>query len=1257
MAFTLTIVSVSDSGFRYLDDAFARLAQNPEAAAVVEKNLTIHRHHVGELRDYGDTLSAMKDEMRRSHMILLDLMGAPPSVVGACEEVAADYGGDLVVLGAGTDFLRSRMKLGRFSMAALSRFMPSGKSGKGKKEPLNMEKMMGRVESLGKVLPVGPLKDMRHWILLSKYWCFAGPENLLNMLLLICRHYGGIKGLPTHGDLVDYSRYVLFDPRHHQGFTTLDDLKAAWGWDPGRQTVGVLFHHFDYPHYASGVLSRIMDRLRETYNVVPLGVSSGMEKFRQIEALMDDGMTIDLLWDFLPFRFGAGPMGGDPEAGLAIFRKLGVPVMHPFFLGKRKETEWKEGVCGLSPMELVIQIMLPELDGVIDTVPVAALGDHPPEGGASELHILEGRLDKLMGRARGYLKLRELANAKKKIAFLLYNYPPGEGSVGGGAFLDAFASMERITTALHHAGYGCNPISADRLETTFMAEGVCNTAQWHLPDAVPIRWPSEAYLQGDALHRERVDEISQAWGPAPGQVMAEAQDVMIPGILEGNLFVGLQPSRGPHDDPSEQYHDTALPPHHQYLAFYRWLEHEFKADAVVHVGTHGTLEFLPGKESAMSDACFPDHLIGRMPHFYLYYSGNPAEATIAKRRIHGCLISHAGPPLKPSGLYGEAAELEGVLNELAESEAIAPERRSRLEEKLSDMAKAMNLNLEGEPTPDAIAHELMRMKTMLMPVGLHTMGNPFTTEAETLYLAAMLSWDRGEIPALESVLRRLPGLAAPDAAQKACESIIRSYYMGDKALYRELADQADHGTQALLDRVLSYGTQCLHRIRQTQEIDALLGALNGSRVEAKLGGDLIRDPEIFPTGHNLFQFDPRLVPSDAAMARGQSIAESTLAHYRKEHHGKWPDSVSVVLWGLETSRTRGETLCQVLAYLGVRITSTRASMEKTFEIIPSAELGRPRIDCITTICGFFRDMYPTLLDLLDNAFDTVASLNEPDEANHVRKHSRNRFAALVKDHGEQEAKELSRARIFGPPQGEYGTGITGIIESGNWQDETEIAEAYLASQKHIYTRNRRGEARADLFREGLKTVDLVSQVRSSADYTFTDLDHYYEFFGGLSRSVQAVRGEKPDMLITDSSGSQLFTDKASKAVELGVRTRLLNPEYIDNMLAHKVHGAQEINARIENLVGLSATTGTVDSWVFSQVKETYVDNLEVYEKLLENNRFAAARILERMLEAWQRGYWDATDEEIMDLRERYMELEGDIEAATDPGDAPMGGVS
>ena len=534
----MTFVSVSDGGLRYLNEVVEGFIAGEEFGHLFEGKIKIEMYFVGEHKDHSESFSAIERSILSSDIVLLDLMGADRSVSDRIDKIIEGYGRNVVLLGYGSEYLRSRVCLGSFSLSKIMNMMKLMRK-KGSKQDrtfFDMEKMLDRMETLGKIAPFGLLKDMRNWVLLGKFWRNAGPENIKNMILLLCRDYGKIKELPRPGEPIDYSRHVLFDPENLRGFETLSELKKEWGWNKNLKTVGLLFHNFNYPNYSFGILSKIIKHLRRKYNFVPFGISFGSDKYEKISRILDEGLKLDLMWNFLPFRFGAGPMGGDVESGLKIFRRLNVPIMHPFFLGKRKITDWDKSVKGLSPMEIIVHIMLPELDGVVEVVPIAALCGKQNNRIADlqELRLIEHRFEKLTARSESYITLRNKNNKDKRIAFVLYNYPPGEGNVGGGSFLDTFKSIERITLKMKNTGYRCDQISASDLEETFMNNGVCNSAQWSNREAVKTRYSLEKYVTdtGSNLHKLMINRISKDWGNPPGRIMSDDESFLIPGIID-----------------------------------------------------------------------------------------------------------------------------------------------------------------------------------------------------------------------------------------------------------------------------------------------------------------------------------------------------------------------------------------------------------------------------------------------------------------------------------------------------------------------------------------------------------------------------------------------------------------------------------------------------------------------------------------------------------------------------------------------------
>ncbi len=1246
--YQLTFVCISSSGLKFVDETVSFFKQHPDTRMLYGREFVISCFYIGEAGSQAGKYSAMAGAIKDSNFLFLDLMGADGGTVKLLEEETQSYSGDLAVMGAGTDVLRNRIRLGAFEFKAMAAKMGRKRSPMGMKN-MDPDRLMAMAGLMGKVSRFS--RGMHDWLKLQQAWSNAGFENIKNMILVVLREYGGFKLLPRPGKIMDYSSQVLFDPRTQEGYKTFKAFQKEMPWDGAKPTLGLLFSSINYPYYNFGIMGEIMERLSRDFNLVPLGVHTGEKKFKLIENHLAQGMELDLVWDFLPFRFGAGPMGGNEELGLNIFRKFNVPVMHPFFMNRRRITDWEGEVAGLGPAELIICTMLPEMDGVTDTIPMAGLSpiDSDTLPDLSEIKLIPERFERFRKKSLKLMGLRRKENRDKKIAIIIYNYPPGEGTVGGGAFLDTFKSVENIVSRLKGEGFLADGITGQQLEETFMDQGMCNTPRWSGESHGAVCYPFDRFQEStrDLPGRDLVDRCTREWGPFPGRIMTGSNGFSIPGIRDKNLFVGLQPSRGTVEDPDKNYHDKALPPHHQYMAFYQWLRDDFKADAVVHVGTHGTLEFLPGKESGMSSACYPDFLIGDLPHFYYYHSGNPSEATIAKRRSHGCLVSYSGPGFKHSGAYGEMLELEGLLEEFQETETLSVARKEELYQKIVEQSETLDLMPEDPKDVDAIAAELVRLKTSLMPLGLHLIGQGFSPDEATSFMAAILAWDRGELSALPGIItaalpKETPEIHLEERAWELSLALIKDRFFGSGALFDSVRETLAPEPAGALERAMEFGRGCLDAIQESDELGGLLRGLSGEFIEARLGGDLVRDPEVFPTGYNIFQFDARKVPSATAMIRGQKIADSTLDHYLKENN-TYPESVSVVLWGLETSRTKGETLGQILHYLGVRLVSSPNSFEKKFELIPLDELGRPRIDVVVSLCGFFRDMFPNMIEFLDEIFEAVCLADEPGEMNFFRKHARAMEAELMETMTREEARELSWGRLFGPPEGEYGTGLTTLINNRAWEDESDLAQGFIGAQKHLYSRNRRGQAQRGLFESNLKQVELVSQVRSSVDYSIADLDHYYEYFGGLSRSVEEVTGRKPAMLYTDSSSSKIYTDEAGKAIQISVRTRLLNPEYINALLEHQVHGAQHLADRVENLIGLSATTGRVASWIFSSVKETLLDDREMLEKLKNNNAFALHSMVERLFEANNRGYWDAREEELADLRELYLDMEGEIE--------------
>ncbi len=1186
-----------------------------------------------------------------SDSVLIDLMGTPEAIVkdifAAFEKTQADI---IPFGGSGREYLR----MGELSAESMNGGM--GRSTVKKKPSMEaMKKMSSMAEKMGKVMP-GKMKDLRNYSQIIKYFNVADDYNIKNMLILLLREYGNFSDLPKPKEAREIPELGIRDPRTKEYFQSYDQYQKATGGDPGQPTVAVLFYGHTYPNDTSACVASICDRIQEFANVLPIAFSSpSVQAYSTLAQYLKDvdGKKVDLIINFMSFRLGAGPMGGDAQRAIDILAETDAPYFHPFFMSRRRIEEWAESKQGVSSVEFMISVMLPELDGCFEALPVGAMCE--PEYVAEfdvelrDLSLIEDRVEKFLARIRQYLELRQKDNADKKVAILCYNYPPGEANVFGGAFLDTFKSIEKLLLDLADHGYAVTPFTAEELMEKFTTGGVVNSARYFLTETEVISYPTSAYQQ--KINKLPVyDQLIAQWGEAPGKVMVtDKKEFRIPGVLAGNVFIGLQPSRGYEEDSDKVYHDKELFPHHQYQAFYYWLHDEFQADAMIHVGTHGTLEFTPGKECGMSGDCFPDMLISDIPHLYLYYSGNPSEAMIAKRRSHANIISYQPSEYVPGNLYGEYLNLKSMIDEYREARLKSPVRCEGILKNIEEAAKDNNL-----PTSlEELEHELFRMDRTLIPKGLHTFGIGYDQVQAEGYARALVRRDHGEILGLNRIVASSLGYDYDELFEKEQHGLIKEIEAQANTVLGEYfakGKKPTFGDKALEQQAaitLAFAREMSENSKQNNETKGLIAVLAGKYNPARLAGDIFRSPEVLPAGQNLYQFDPRQVPSATAMQVGIKIACNTIEAYLKAN-GTSPETTAVILWGLETSRTQGETVAQILAYWGVRAVAHQNVWKSTFEIIPLEELGRKRVDVVINMCGFFRDMFPNIIHDLNKLLEQLSNLDEPEEMNCIKANTRRIHQQLINSGMESgKAQELSRARIFGPAEAHYGTSLTTIIETKNWEDETQLGNAFIDSIQYVYSLNYRGLEARELYTSNLEVVDLVSQIRSNHEYEVTDLDHYFEFFGGLAKSVEIARGHKVEIFITDTTGEQVETETAAKSINRGMRTRLFNPKWIDGMLAHQFHGAQVIGERFENIMGLAATTGEVEEWIYDEMHAVFIEDPEMQQRMKENNPYAYIDILEQMMEYYQRGYWEATEEQLETIRRVYLDTEGGVEEKID----------
>lgn len=1081
---------------------------------------------------------------------------------------------------------------------------------------LKVKKFSEITKKLGKLIPFGMLKDMRNWVMFQQYYSNGDLENLKNLILLVLKEYGGVRSIRSVPEPVE-DKYLLYVPNGgKEKEYDIDVYKKRMGFDSKKPTVVVFMYngiHFDDSKViADGIYRYLKDYVnfiflasRPEYNVEALRKYLGNEK-------------VDIILNTQYFRLNGGPYGGDPSPTYDFLTRKDALVLYLLWLYHTDKKEWEIKKEGMTPIELVISVSLPELDGQIEPFLVGITEtDNASEefGRVRVLKVMEDRMSKFSERVKRWLRLRSVDNNEKRVAIITYNYPPGEENLASAGYLDVFKSIEVFLKRLKNEGYNVS-IPDISIKDLFVKNGIANSAKY-ISDGNLIRVSLDEYVSWfNTLPEDVRNEVCEKWGQPPGNVMVDGQDILIPGVSLGNVFVGVQPSRGVFEDPDKAYHDKDLPPHHQYLAFYFYLQRKFKVDAIIHFGMHGTLEFTKGKEVGLSGKCYPDILIGDIPNIYYYWVGNPSESTIAKRRSYAICISHASPPVRVSGLYEKYITLEDLLNQLEN------DKSEELLNTINEIALELNLPTDIEK----LSKELYKMKTRLIPYGLHIMDSTLSKEEVIDYLVGVLRFDREE-KSLHSIIAEREGYDWDSIRHTKMEVIIE-----DKV--RQVVGQIIEGQKVvwLPEKYHKYITSLARNVDFSKESEALLRALSGRYIFPFIAGDPIRTPEVYPTGRGMYAFDPRLIPTIPAQARGTRNAQLLLENYLKKY-GSYPETVGIVLWGFETMKTGGDTIATILSLLGVRFKHRKNPWMKDLEVIPLEELGRPRVDVVVTMCGIFRDTFGLHINLLNKAVEMVAKIDESVDMNYVRKH----YVEMKDKFG-----EFSTARIFGPSPTEYATSMRTLIESRSWDTEEDLVKSYDDSMSYAYL-GYRVDKRLDVFSEISRSVDIVTQERDNVEYEVTDLDHYYEFLGGLSRSVQSKRDKKIEILVSDTTDGNVEVEDLADVISRSARTRILNPVWIEGMLKHDFHGTKKISDRIENLLGFSATTGKVENWVYDQVADRLIFNQDMREKLIKNNPYATLKIVEILIDATRRGYWITTDQKVDSLKQILLSIEGDIE--------------
>jgi magnesium chelatase subunit H len=1169
--------------------------------------------------------------------------------------------------------LMSLTQLGKFVIGDKPKGMPKpvkfilDKFGNGKEE----DKLAGYISFLKvgpkllKYIPVGKIQDLRNWLIIYGYWNAGGSENVAAMFWMLAQTYLNLPvgEIPA---LIETPSIGLLHPEYMGYF---ESPKAYLAWyrqtKPETQTwatVGILLyrkHVITKQPYIPQLI-----RQMEAAHLLPVPIFiNGVEGHVAVRDLMTtefeqgqrtqginatlslskEAVPVDAIVSTIGFPLVGGPAGSmeagrQVEVATKILQAKNVPYIVAAPLLIQDIHSWtRQGIGGL---QSVVLYALPELDGAIDTIPLGGLV-------GNDIYLIPERVQRLTGRLKQWINLRQKPLAERKIAIVLYGFPPGYGATGTAALLNVPRSLLKLLQALQNQGYTVGDLPEDGealIEQVRQAENGY-TSQ---PNSVADYEQRKGLATVNVRQLQKwlgyllTTRIEKQWNSLTGTgIKTTGDNFDLGGVQLGNVWIGVQPPLGILGDPMRLMFERDMTPHPQYTAFYKWLQNDLQADAVIHFGMHGTVEWLPGSPLGNTGYSWSDILLGNLPNLYLYAANNPSESILAKRRGYGVLVSHNVPPYGRADLYKELAALKDLIAEYREDPAKNDVLREGICKKIVDagidadcpFAEAKRLGIEFTPENARMfsAHAfqdyllelydyLLILENRLFSSGLHVLGEAPNPEARLSYLNAYLGEDVPSV-AVEAIAH---GQNRAEALAAVHEDFHRNHPGAILRLDPKLPERLD---EAISIRELLTQT--------TDELTNLLRGLNGEYIPPAPGGDLLRDgPGVLPTGRNIHALDPYRMPSPAAYERGRQIAHQLIAQHLEEH-GTYPETIAVMVWGLDAIKTKGESLGILLELVGAEPIKEGTGRIVRYELKPLAELGRPRIDILANLSGIFRDSFVNIIELLDDLFQRAAAADEPEELNFVRKHA----IAL-----QAQGVENPSARLFSNPSGEFGSLVNDRVTDLSWETGEELGDTWKSRNAFSYGRNEKGAARPEILDTLLKSTGRIVQQIDSVEYGLTDIQEYYANTGALKKAAEQQQNQSVTASFVESFSKDTTPRKLEELLRMEYRTKLLNPKWANAMAAQGSGGAYEISQRMTALIGWGGTTNFQEGWVYDQAADTYALDVEMAEKLRKANPEAFRNIVGRMLEANGRGFWQADEERLRELRALYdvadEELEG-----------------
>ncbi|KAA1245881.1 cobaltochelatase subunit CobN [Aquimarina sp. RZ0] len=1107
-----------------------------------------------------------------------------------------------------------------------------------------------------------------------------------------CRQYLQEGGKENSVALLNYLRYIFFDTKitvasaqsiadvflytSDAGILSQETLEASL--DISRPNVVLLAYR---THYLSD-------------NVAPITAISkalqtrGMNAFVVFASNLRDATLLEQVQQLMTHHgkrevhtiinttgFTIKPMDGSEF----IFESLKIPVLQAIFSTTNKEV-WKKGLFGLPPTDIAMNVALPEIDGRIigravsfkkeiekDTLTDSAILKYEAYIPACEF---------MAELAQRWTSLQTKKNREKKIAVILPNYPNKDSRLANGVGLDTPESCIVLLDALKAEGYHVGeqlPKSGTEI-MHWITQVTTNdvTTTMTRPHALLFNY-KEFQQCFSTLSDELKNKVTEQWGSPEDDPYFTEKGFIVSGFLLGNIFVSIQPSRGYNQDPQAIYHSPDLPPTYQYLAYYFWLQNNYQADAVIHLGKHGNLEWLPGKSVSLDPkTCFPAAIFGALPHFYPFIINDPGEGTQAKRRNQAVIIDHLIPPMTRAESYGSLMKLEHLVDEYYEAASLDPKRSRALEKEIAQLVKDTKLNVDLGISSDDVNELLVKLDGYLCELkeaqirdGLHIFGKaPVDEQLIDLLIALhrvpgygqkgitqLLAEDLGikenilEIPYTEVMELTIEEVFCKTAGQVVAqlESIVKRLLV---AYIKE--NQQSTRYPLTLQMIEHITSETLLKVEKTtDELDLLLHGLNGHYIPSGPSGAPTRGRvDLLPTGRNFYSVDVRTIPTETAYRLGEKSAQLIIDRYLQEH-GDYPETIGISVWGTSTMRTGGDDIAQAFALMGVRPIWKNANRRVTdFEIIPLIKLQRPRVDVTLRISGFFRDAFPDVINLFNTVVTRLANLEEPAEENPIRK----RFLSEQKQWQAQglpqnEASQRALYRVFGSKPGAYGAGLQAVIDEKNWQTQEDLANVYINWSGYAYGNSKKGVSAHESFQYRLQAMQIVLQNQDNREHDILDSDDYYQFHGGLANAVKTIKGDAAEIYFGDNSRPETPKVKTLKEELLKVyRSRVINPKWIKGVQRHGYKGAFEMAATLDYLFAYDATTNLIDDFMYEGITESYLLTPENKEFIKQNNPWALKDMSERLLEAIQRGMWTNPSDEIkQQLENLYLEGEGLIE--------------